>query len=68
MIDQTSKGTTHLSRNDLRTKIAANFPNVTKHRAIHEPNAQGILTRTFDVMSPRHCGVNEKEIEMLMGG
>ncbi|MCX8494869.1 MAG: hypothetical protein ORN51_01625 [Akkermansiaceae bacterium] len=24
--------------------------------------------RTFDVMSPRHCDENEKEIEMIMGG
>jgi hypothetical protein len=23
---------------------------------------------TFDVMSPRHCGEHEKEIEMIMGG
>jgi hypothetical protein len=31
-------------------------------------NAIIIIYRTFDVMSPRHCGEHEKEIEMIMGG
>jgi hypothetical protein len=26
-----------------------------------------LFCRTFDVMSPRHCDENEKEIEMIMG-
>lgn len=26
------------------------------------------LWLTFDVMSPRHCGEHEKEIELIMGG
>jgi hypothetical protein len=27
-----------------------------------------LIGRTFDVMSPRHCDENEKQIEMIMGG